>query len=402
MTDRESSIAPGRNGPLADLRVLDLTRIRAGPTAVRQFADWGADVIRIEAPEGLPDDPLSAARDLFDFQNLHRNKRSVCLNLRTEEGRDILYRLAEDADVVFENARPDVKKRLKIDYPDLRAINPRLVYVSISGFGQDGPYAGRPGFDQIAQGMGGVMSVTGTPGEGPMRVGTAISDLTSGYFAAMGAMMALHERQHSGEGQFVCTSLLQAQIALMDFQASRFLIDGVVPEQVGNDHPYLVPMGVFGTRDGNVNIAAATEEQWCQLCTVLDSPELAVDARFDTIIKRIENKQACNASVEALTQQFSTTELVDKLNEHGVPAGPIYDMREVFEDAQVQHLGMAAPVAHPTLGDMQLVSQPIQMSRTPLQPFTPTPQRGENTESVLQELGFGAEQIDALRERQII
>ncbi|MEM8988363.1 MAG: CoA transferase, partial [Pseudomonadota bacterium] len=374
MSDSGDDIRSGlRSGPLSHLRVIDLTRVRAGPTAVRHFADWGADVIRCESPEGLPDDPLSTVRDNFDFQNLHRNKRSITLNLREADGLGVFYDLIKTADVFIENARPDVKNRLKIDYETLSALNPRLVYASISGFGQSGPYANRAGYDQVAQGMGGFMSVTGEPDGTPMRAGTAIADLCSGYFAAMGIMTALLARDKTGKGQYVCTSLLQAQIAMMDFQASRYLVTGDAPERAGNDHPYLTPMGVYETLDGHINIAVATDAQWRALCGVLGDNDLGRDPRFEAIMGRIENRDACKAAVMSLTRRFSSVTLIDRLNEAGVPAGHIYDMKGVFEDPQVKHLGMAADVAHKELGDIKLVSQPIEMPGEVQEPYQGTP-----------------------------
>ena len=263
-----------RQGPLSRFKVIDLTRARAGPTAARHFADFGADVIKIEAPTAGDEDALGGDREGPDFFNLHRNKRSLTLNLKTADGVAILKKLAATADVLIENYRPDVKHRLGIDYQTLRAINPRLVYVSISGFGQDGPYANRPGFDQIAQGMGGLMSITGLPGQGPVRVGIPIADLSTGNYAAMGALIALLERDISGEGQWVQSSLLQSQIAMLDFQAARWTVGGQVPGQAGNDHPTSIPTGVFPTADGHINIAASGQHIFKRLCEALDAPGL--------------------------------------------------------------------------------------------------------------------------------
>src|SRR5690348_749317 len=263
-----------RQGPLARFKVIDLSRVRAGPTAVRQLADWSADVIKVESPEG--DAGMGGERHGPDFQNLHRNKRSMTLNLKSSEGVRILKQLARDADVLVENYRPEVKFRLGIDYASLELINPRLIYASISGFGQDGPYRDRPGFDQIAQGMGGLMSITGLPGQGPVRVGIPVADLTAGIFCAMGILVALLEREESGEGQWVQSSLLGAQIAMLDFQAARWLMAHEVPEQAGNDHPTTIPTGVFKTRDGHINIASAGDEIFGRLCRALPSIRITV------------------------------------------------------------------------------------------------------------------------------
>ncbi|HKD74150.1 MAG TPA: CoA transferase, partial [Ktedonobacterales bacterium] len=315
-------------GPLARFKVIDLSRVRAGPTAVRQLADWGAQVIKVESREG--DAGLGGERHGPDFQNLHRNKRSMTLNLKSAEGVAILKRLVSAADVLVENYRPDVKFRLGIDYASLRPISPRLVYASISGFGQDGPYRERPGFDQIAQGMGGLMSITGLPGQGPVRVGIPVADLTAGIFCAMGILVALLEREQSGEGQWVQSSLLGAQIAMLDFQAARWTIGHEVPGQAGNDHPTTIPTGVFQTSDGHINIGAAGEAIYQRFCNVIDAPELATDPAFATNADRSNNRARLNQAIGAITRKRSTAEWIELLNEAGVPCGPIYRMNEVF------------------------------------------------------------------------
>ena len=286
--------------PLSRFKVIDLTRARAGPTAVRQLADWGADVLKIETPDN--DATEVGSRASPDFQNLHRNKRSLTLNLKHPEAVEILKRLVESADVLVENYRPDVKRRLGIDYDRLRAINPRLVYASISGFGQEGPYADRPGLDQIAQGMGGLMSITGLAGQGPVRVGIAIADLTAGVFCAMGILLALLEREESGAGQWVQTSLLAAQVAMLDFQAARWLLAGEVPEQAGNNHPTAIPTGVFATTDGHINIAGSGPELFARLCKALGAEQLAADPAYSSGKARLRNRDQLNAAIEAITR----------------------------------------------------------------------------------------------------
>src|ERR1700709_708535 len=325
-------------GPLARFKVIDLTRVRAGPTAVRQLADWGADVIKIESPEG--DAGLGGERHGPDFQNLHRNKRSLTLNLKSPEGVAVMKRLVERADVVVENYRPDVKCRLGVDYESLRSINPRIVYASISGFGQDGPYRDRPGFDQIAQGMGGLMSITGEPGRGPIRGGIPVADLTAGVFAAMGILIALLEREHSGEGQWVKSSLLGAQISMLDFQAARWTIGKEVPGQAGNNHPTSIPTGVFATPDGYINIAAAGDDIYRRLCKALGAEHLAGDPMYATGRVRSKNRDALNEAIEAIARGRTSADWIEALNKAGVPSGPIYKMNEVFADAQVKHLTM--------------------------------------------------------------
>ena len=387
-------------GPLARFKVIDLTRVRAGPTAVRQLADWGADVIKIESPEG--DAGLGGERHGPDFQNLHRNKRSVTLNLKAPEGLDILKRLVAQSDVVVENYRPDVKFRLGVDYESLKAINPRLVYASISGFGQDGPYRDRPGFDQIAQGMGGLMSITGLPGQGPVRVGIPVADLTAGIFAAMGILVALLEREESGLGQWVTSSLLGAQIAMLDFQAARWTIGREVPEQAGNNHPTSIPTGVFQTADGYINIAAAGNDIYRRCCDALGRPDLATNPLYATGKARSDNRDALNAEIEAITKGRTSADWIEALNKAGVPSGPIYKMNEVFDDPQVKHLGITRSVAHKVLGDVEVIGQAIELSRTPWSVRSATPEAGEHTDAVLAELGFGADDIAALRAKKVV
>ena len=391
-----------RKGPLSRFKVIDLTRARAGPTAARHFADWGADVIKVEMPPGNESDPLGGSRHGPDFFNLHRNKRSITLDLKTPEGVAILKKMAADADVLIENYRPDVKHRLGIDYETLRAINPRLVYVSLSGFGQTGPYANRPGFDQVAQGMGGLMSITGLPGQGPVRVGIPIADLSGGNFAAMGAFIALLERDVSGEGQWVQTSLLQAQIAMLDFQAARWTVAGEVPGQAGNDHPTSIPTGVFPTKDGHINIAASGQHIFARFCKAVGAEGLLKDPDFATGEKRSTNRKRLNAEMGEYTGRYGSLELVEKLNAAGVPSGPIYSVDQTFNDPQVKHVGMAVPIAHPTRGQVGIVNQAMALSRTPSVIDRPTPGLGEHTEEVLGGLGYSKDAIADLRRRKVI
>ena len=389
--------------PLARFTVLDLTRVRAGPTAVRQFADWGAKVIKIETPpEPGSGEAMGGPRHGPDFQNLHRNKRSLTLDLKSPEGTRIFQKLVGRADVLVENYRPDVKTRLGIDYPALKPLNPRLVYASISGFGQTGPYRDRPGFDQIAQGMGGLMSITGLAGQGPVRVGIPIADLSAGIFCALGILVALLEREVSGEGQYVESSLLAAQIAMLDFQAARWLIAGEVAPQAGNDHPTTIPTGVFKTRDGHINIASAGDAIFARLCRALDAPELADHPDYRTGRLRSQHRQALNAAITAITEQRDSAEWIDRFNRAGVPAGPIYAINEVFADPQVKHLGIAQSVEHPALGRIELVGQAVSLSRTPSRLTTASPDPGEHTDAILGELGYSDSEIAGLRERRIV
>ena len=388
-------------GALSHLRVVDLTRVRAGPTCVKQFADWGADVVKVELPASV-DDGFGFPREESDFQNLHRNKRSITLNLKDPRGIEVLHRLVRGADVVVENFRPDVKHKLGIGYEALSAINPGLVYASISGFGEDGPYRERAGFDQIAQGMGGLMGVTGLPGQGPVRAGIPVADLSAGLFAALGIFIALEERRHSGKGQWVQTSLLAAQVCMMDFQAARWLVEREVPKQAGNDHPTSMPTSVYPTADGFVNIAASGGTMFARLCEALQMPEVAANPDYATSKSRSANRVALNQAIAQRSRRYGSARLVELLNAAGVPCGPINAMNEVFEDPQVRHLGMAVPVPRAGGGSIDLVAPAIRLSRTPAQMRRAIGAAGEHNDEVLGALGYSTDEIAQLRAAQVI
>ena len=385
--------------PLEPYTVIDLTRARSGPTCVRQLADMGAKVVQVAAKTDPQDD---FARDGFDYQNLHRNKRTMTLDLKHPKGVEILKRLAARADVIVENFRPDVKRRLGIDYEALSQLNPRLVYASISGFGQTGPYRDRPGYDQIAQGLGGLMSVTGLPGQGPVRVGIPIADLTAGIFLAQGVLVALLERERSGRGQWVHTSLLQAMVTMLDFQATRWLIGKEIPPQAGNDHPTGIPTGVFRTADGHINIAASGQSMYRRLCEALETKALIEDPRFKTPPDRSKNRAVLSEELEKATVTRSTQHWVEALNAAGVPCGPILNVKEVFEDPQVRHLGMAAKVTHPRLGGLEVQNLPVTLSRTPGAVRTATAELGQHTDEVLGELGYSTEDVAAMHRDGVV
>ncbi len=385
---------------LAGLRVLDLTRARAGPTAVKQLADWGADVIKIEGPEAARQMDLGT-RHGSDFQNLHRNKRSLILDLKQADGLAVFMRLVETADVVVENYRPRVKHRLGIDYESLKRVNRRIVLGSISGFGQDGPYADRPGLDQIAQGMGGHMAITGEAGRGPMRAGIAVADMSGGLLCANAILMALLEREKSGIGQWVHTSLLEAQIFMLDFQAARWLMEGEVPGQAGNAHPTIVPTGTFETADGFVNISPGPA-MWERFCTVLDAAQLTRNPAYRTYADRQRNRAELVKDIEKLTRKKDSATWVHLLNRAGVPCGPILGVDETFADPQVKHLGMAQTVSSAALGETTLVGQAIHMSRTPNALVRASPEPGEHGAEVLAEIGYSEAEVADLKARQII
>ena len=388
---------------LSHIRVIDLTRVRSGPTAVRQLADWGADVIKVEAPESMePDGALGASRHTSDFQNLHRNKRSITLNLKEPKAIEILMKLVATSDVVVENFRPDVKDRLGINYDKLKKRNPKIILASISGFGQDGPYAKRPGFDQIAQGMGGLMSITGAPGEGPMRVGIPVADLTAGLFCAMGIQTALLERQKSGVGQWVNTSLLQAQIFMLDFQAARWLSEKQIAGQAGNNHPTSVPTGVFKTLDGSINLAVAGETIWKRFAEAIDKEQWLQMEEFKDAKSRLKNRDHLNQLIEEVTITKTSNEWVEMLEKVGVPCGPINSIDKVFDDPQVKHLGIAQEIETIPFGDTKLVGQPFNLSRSSSSMKRRPPEKGEHNEDVFGDLGFSAEELDDLKEKNII
>jgi crotonobetainyl-CoA:carnitine CoA-transferase CaiB-like acyl-CoA transferase len=382
--------------PLSRFTVLDLTRVRSGPAAVRQFADWGANVIKIEEPGDVPDDKPGGSSQFADYQNTHRNKRSVTLNLKHPEGKALFMEMVKQADVVIENYRPNVKFKLGIDYESLRKVNPRIILASVSGFGQDGPYVDRPGLDQIAQGLGGIMSVTGEPGRGPMRAGIPVADLTSGLFCAIGTLVALLEREESGEGQWVQSSLLQAQVWMMDFQIMRWLMNKEIPGQTGNNHPTTAATGVYPTSDGFINLAAMGTEMFVRLVKALGRPDIAEDARFKDIKTRGQHRPALNELIAECTKEKPSAYWIDVFNKEGVPCGYIKNVKETMEDPQVVHLGMAKKLQHPKLGEISVVNQAVIMSRSKRDVFTAAPDRGEHNHEVYAEFGISADRVDAL------
>ena len=391
------------NEALQGLKLLDLTRVRSGPSAVRQFADWGADVIKIETPDSIDSNgDLSGRREGSDFQNLHRNKRSMTLNLKSKDGLKIFKELIKNTDILVENFRPNVKKRLGINYEIMEKINPRLIYASISGFGQSGPYSDLPGFDQVAQGMGGLMSVTGFEGNGPLRVGIPVADLSAGLHCALGILTALYERERSGLGQCVSASLLESQVSMLDFQAARYLVSEEIAGQTGNDHPTMAPMGVFRTADGYINIASTGEAMWRRLCNALDIKESLDDKDFEDDTARTKNrKKLTNIITQALSIN-TNNDWIKKLNKASIPCGPINNIQEVFNDPQIMHSAIAQTVIHPELGEIKLVGQAMKLSRTPSKLKTAAPNKGEHTNIILKELGYNSESIAKFKMEKVI
>jgi crotonobetainyl-CoA:carnitine CoA-transferase CaiB-like acyl-CoA transferase len=389
--------------PLSRFKVIDLTLARAGPSCVRTLADWGADVIRVEPPPSDADaNELVGRRDGSDFQNLHRNKRAITLNLKSDEGREILMKLAEQADVIVENMRPGVTKRLGVDFEAVKARNPRIVYGSISGFGQYGPYHSRPSIDQIAQGMSGIMSVTGIPGQGPVRVGVAVTDIMAGAFLAQGILIALLDREVSGEGRWVQTSLIEAGITLLDFQATRWTMDKKVPPQEGNFHPTNTPMGLYPTADGFLNLAATSNKNFKTFCKLIDREKMATDPRFATTALRGRNREALNELIASALRAKTSHEWFEMLVEAGLPCGPVYSIRDTFADPQVETLRIKRSVTHPRLGDIDLIAQPCEMTGFDREIRTATPDLGEHNDEVLRSLGYDAEAIEKLKAARVI
>ena len=387
--------------PLSDYTVLDLTIARAGPTAVRLLSDWGADVIRIEAPiEG----DIAGSRQGPDSQNLHRNKRSLCLNLKSKDGLKVFMDLVKRSDIVVENFRVDVKKRLGIDYESLKKINPSIIFGSISGFGQEGPYAERPAVDQVIQGMSGLMTVTGEPDRGPMRAGIAVSDTSAGMFLGQGILLALLHREKTGEGQWVHTSLLESMLCKLDFQAARYTVNGEIPKQEGNHHPTLSPMGVFNTKDGQVNLAASTNKMWAAFCKATGAITLAANKNYATVEGRLKTRLVLWQEVNEITTQFFSDELVEKMNSVGIPCGPINNVGEAFNDHHVSSLCMTKKATHSELGELDLLRSPINLSRFEHgEAFDKAgPELGAHSDEILREMDYSEEFIDELKTNGVV
>jgi crotonobetainyl-CoA:carnitine CoA-transferase CaiB-like acyl-CoA transferase len=376
--------------------------VRAGPTASRQLADWGAKVISVEQPASLDNaDPLVGPRNGSDFQNLNRNRKSITLNLKHAEGVAAFKRLVAKADVVLENFRPQVKKRLGVDYEALSAVNPRLVYASISGFGQAGPYSSRPGFDQIAQGMSGLMSITGEPARGPLRSGIAVGDLSAGLVCAFGVLVALLEREVSGRGQWVHTSLLQTLAFMLDFQAARWLMDGKKPQSDGNHHATIAPCGTYRTRDGFINLAVVGDAIWERFCRALGRADWLEADEYASNAARIAHRERLSAAIEAELTRETKAHWVEFFNQHSVPCGPIYGVDELFTDTNLQSLGLTQTLERDGRR-ATYVAQPVVLARTPSAIVNHAPDLGEHTDELLRGVGYSREDLERLRSERVI
>jgi crotonobetainyl-CoA:carnitine CoA-transferase CaiB-like acyl-CoA transferase len=391
-----------RGGPLAGVRVCDLTRFLAGPYCTMLLSDYGADVVRFEAREGREFRPPGASRDSYFFLSANRGKRSVTLDLRKPEGRELLLRLLPGFDVLVENFRPGVMQELGLSAERLTRRFPRLVYCGISGFGPDGPYRDRPGLDQIAQGMSGFMSLTGTPETGPTRAGIAIGDVLAGMFAAQGIQLALLARERSGRGQIVNTSLLEAMIGVLTWGAGRYFENGNVPGPAGQHHPLSSPYGRFRARDGYLNIAAASDSQWQRLVGALGREAWLHDERFATPLERLRHRDALSSEIDAALAGEDVAHWVEVLNDAGVPAGPVLDVAQVFADPQVLAREMLVELEHPEVGTFRTTGLPVKLSRSPGAITRRPPLHGEHTEEVLSEAGLSELEIARLRREQVI
>jgi crotonobetainyl-CoA:carnitine CoA-transferase CaiB-like acyl-CoA transferase len=392
--------------PLDGIKIVDLTAAMAGPYCTQLLADFGAHVLKIEPPDTgdmLRDfGPPVVKGESYYFLLNNRNKRSMTLNLQTEKGKEVFRKLAIASDIVIESFRPGVKRKLKIDYDDLKEKNPRLIYASISGFGQTGPYENRAGFDPIAQGMSGLASITGWKHTGPVRVGVAIGDSLGGIFATYGILLALIEREKSGRGQRVESSLLEGLVAILGFQAAKYFGTNERPEPQGNDHAMMSPYGTFKTKDGHMNIAAGNQAMWERLAKVLGLEHLAQDKRFLTVADRVANRPELTKLLEEKLVEKTSKEWESIFDKAGVANGPILYIDEVFQDPQVLHQKMLFEMDHPTVGRIKTLGFPAKLSRTPGQLKLPPPLKGQHTEEVLKDLGYSFQDIDKMRKEGVI
>lgn len=404
-------------GALSHIRVLDLSRILAGPWAGQILADLGADVIKVErpgpgddtrgwGPPWIKDDQGRDTSVAAYYLCANRNKRSITVDITQPEGQDIVRRLAAQSDVVLENFKLGGLKQYGLDYDSLKAVNPRLVYCSITGFGQDGPYAPRAGYDFLIQGLGGLMSITGRPdgepGAGPMKVGVALTDILTGLYATNAVLAALAWREQSGEGQYIDMALLDVQVACLANQAMNYLAIGSNPRRMGNAHPSIVPYQDFPTADGHMILAIGNDGQFARFCEVAGRPELAADVRFATNRARVENRAELIPLLNEITATRTTTEWIGQLEARAVPCGPINGLAEVFADPQVQARGLAVKMPHPEAGEVPLVASPIRLSKTPVEYRRAPPLVGEHTDEILADLGVDAAGIAGLRERGVV
>ncbi|RUQ31149.1 CoA transferase [Peribacillus cavernae] len=393
-------------GALDGIQVLDLTRVLAGPYCTMILGDMGADIIKVEAPGGSDETrewgPPYAGDESAYYLCANRNKRAITLDLKSKEGKEIVKKLIIHADVVVENFKHGTMARLGLAYEDLKKINPKLIFCSITGFGQSGPYKDLPGYDFIIQAMSGLMSITGDEQSGPMKVGVAITDVVTGMYTAIGILAALNERDRTGEGQSIDISLFDSQLSTLVNVASNYLISEKVPGRLGNVHPNIVPYQTFETMDGKIVIAVGNDRQFKSLCTVLNLERLSTDNRFSTNPARVENRNALIDMLSEVIKRKTTTEWISLLNAYSIPCGPINDLKQVFEDPQVKERQMVWNCEHPTAGDIRFVGSPLKFSRTPAECKRHPPVAGEHTEEVLTHLGYDPVEISNLKKDKIV
>jgi formyl-CoA transferase len=393
-------------GPLTGVRVLDLTRALAGPYCSMMLGDMGADVLKVEMPktgdEARAWGPPFINGESGYFLSVNRNKKGMTLNLKDARGQEILAKLMARADVVLQNFSPGTLEKLGFPYERMKALNPRIVYCAISGFGQSGPSAGKVAYDQILQGVGGLMSITGPVGGPPIKVGVPIADIASGMFAAYAVMVALFHRERTGQGQMIDTSLLDGQVALLTFQAQRYFLTGKAPGWSGNCHPLIAPYELFKTRDSYINVAVGNDSLWARFCQSLGLEQYVNDLRFKTNSDRLANRDALIAIIEERFSRSTTAEIVALLGGVGVPSGAVHNLAEVFADPQVVHLGLEQVMQHPTVGELHQTGIPYRFSVSPGALRLPPPRLGQHTDEVLQDLGYAKEEIGRLRQEGAI
>jgi crotonobetainyl-CoA:carnitine CoA-transferase CaiB-like acyl-CoA transferase len=391
---------------LEGIKVLDLSRALAGPYCTMMLADMGADVIKVEMP-GRGDDSRSWGPPFVEgesayFMSINRNKKSITLNMKSENSTEIIYKLIKQSDVLVENFRPGAMERLGLEYEQVKEMNPKIIYCSISGFGQNGPYRMLPGFDQVLQGMGGLMSITGDPGGSPIKVGVAIADISGGMFAAYGIVVALYNREKTCKGQMIDVSLLDSQVAWLTYRSGAYFASGEIPQPVGSGHPVIVPYQAFKAKDVYINIAVGNDQLWQKFCKTVGLEKVMDDPRFATNAKRVENREEIVKIVGDLVATKNGEEWLKILTDAGIPCGPIYTVDKIFADPQILHRQMLKELDHPKAGRIKVTGIPVKLSDTPGEVKTAPPVLGQHTQEILTELGYSGQDIKKLRQEKVV